>query len=188
MTADNHRNADGYRLVLGNCEEISVEAVILYRMILELVTDGGIGLAVVQLDVDDVGCRSVGDALEIPLLHCEKDILHSLSIEVARNEALPAECFDNGFVADFTDCAVEFKMLHCCLIEMCYSVPDCPEPHCTKSASAFKRPAKISIINLFYKRYGRVPRFQLVKGVQQRGAGARKVYADAAGSVDGETG
>jgi hypothetical protein len=24
-------------------------------------------------------------------------------------------------------------MLHCVLFKMCYSVPDCPEPHCTKS-------------------------------------------------------
>lgn len=137
MTADDHRNTDGDRLVFGDCEEICVEAVVLDWMILELVTDGGVSLAVVQLDVDDVGCRSVGDALEVPFLDGEEDVLHSLSVEVARDEALPAERFDHGFVADFTDCAVEFKMLHCVLFKMCYSVPDCPEPHCTKSVLRF---------------------------------------------------
>jgi hypothetical protein len=28
-------------------------------------------------------------------------------------------------------------MLHCVLFKMCYSVPDSPEPHCTKSVLRF---------------------------------------------------
>ena len=40
-----------------------MEAVVLYRMELELMNDCHVGLAVVKLDVDDVRCGSVGDAL-----------------------------------------------------------------------------------------------------------------------------
>jgi hypothetical protein len=92
-----------------------MEAVVLHRMELELMYDCHVGLAVVKLDVDDVGCGSVGDALEIPVRNCEENILHSLSVKVARDKALLADGFDHGLVSDLADLAVNFKMLHCCL-------------------------------------------------------------------------
>ena len=94
-----------------------MEAVVLYRMELELVDDCHVVLAIVKLDVDDERCRSVGDSLEVPVADCEEDILHSLSIEVAGNETLPADRFDYGLVSDLADFAVKFKMLHCCCLK-----------------------------------------------------------------------
>ena len=113
-----------------------MEAVVLDRMELELMHDCHVGLAVVKLDVDDVGGGSVGDSHEIPFRDCEEDVLDSLSVKVARDETLPADRFDHGLVSDFADLAVKFKMLHCFYLKMCYSTPVGPGPHCTKNAWA----------------------------------------------------
>ena len=68
MAADHHGNLDSYRLVLSDGKEIDMEAVVLDRMELELMDDGGVSLTVIKLDVDDVGVRGVGDTLEDPWL------------------------------------------------------------------------------------------------------------------------
>lgn len=53
VTAHYNRNLDDDRLVLSYREEVSVKAVVLYRMVLKLVNDSCVGLAVVKFDVDD---------------------------------------------------------------------------------------------------------------------------------------
>ena len=137
VAADSDRNLDGDRLVLRDGEEIDMEAVVLDRMELKLMDDSLIGLTVVELDVDDKGSGGVGDTLEVLVVDSEEDILHSLTIKVARDKTLLADRFDDGFVADLTDFAVDFEMFHCTLFKMCYSTPGGPGPHCTKNASAF---------------------------------------------------
>ena len=110
-------NLDGdfnhYRLVLGNLEEIYVEAVVLDRMELELVYGCGVFFAVVEYDVDDVGCGVTEKSAKLFGSYCEKNVVDSLAIEVAGNEPLFAEGLDDGLVPNFTDFAVKGEMLHC---------------------------------------------------------------------------
>ena len=89
-----------------------MEAVVLYRVELELVKDGGVCLTVVKGDVDDVGIGGLEQSFEILLHHGEKDVLESKSIEIARNQSFLAESLDDGFVANLTGLAFQFKMLH----------------------------------------------------------------------------
>ena len=112
MSGDLERNVDGDRLLCIYCEEVDVEAGVEYRMELKLVKDCAVGLAVVEDEVNDVCLRGIGYALEFFLIDCEEDVLHSETIKIARDESLLAESLDNGFVADLTDLAFQFKMLH----------------------------------------------------------------------------
>jgi len=112
VTSNIEGNLDSDRLVLGNLEEIYVEAVFLNGMELKLVDNGCI-LLVIEVEVYDEGCRIVGKSLEFLCVNCENYVLHSLSIQVARYESLLADGLDNGLVADLTDLAIELKMFHC---------------------------------------------------------------------------
>ena len=124
MTGDHDGNLDGDGLLLRDDKEVDMEAVVLDRMELELMDDGCVSLSVVKLDVDDVGGGSVGDSLEVLVRDCEKDVLNALAIEVARNKTLLADGFDDGFVTDLTDLAVDLEMLHCsCTLLKCVTQP-----------------------------------------------------------------
>ena len=91
-----------------------MQATVVHRVELELVEDGVELLAVVQYEVYDKGVGGIGESLELLLVHREEDVLHAEAIEVARDDALLAEGLDDRFVADLTDLAVQFKMLHFC--------------------------------------------------------------------------
>ena len=112
MSSGDDRDVDGDRFLLIDCEEIYVKAGVEYRMELKLVEHCVVGLAIVEYEVDDVGLWSVGSDLELLCIHCEEDVLHSETIKIARDEALLTESLDDGFVANLTDLAFQFKMLH----------------------------------------------------------------------------
>ena len=112
MSGDHERYIDGDRLLLIDCEEVYVEACVEYRMELKLVKDCAVGLAIVEDEVNDECLRGIGDTLEFFLIDCEEDVLHSETIKIAWNESLLAESLDDGFVANLTDLAFQFKMLH----------------------------------------------------------------------------
>ena len=54
MTGYDNRNVDDHRFGVVHCEEIHVEALVLYRMPLKLVENGVDFLTVAELKVDDV--------------------------------------------------------------------------------------------------------------------------------------
>ena len=89
-----------------------MEAVVLYRVELELMEDAAVLLAIVKNEVDNVGCRSADKTLEILVGDCEKYVLHSETIEIAWYETFFADSLDDGLVSDFADSAAQFKMLH----------------------------------------------------------------------------
>ena len=89
-----------------------MEAVVLYRVELELMEDAAVLLAIVKNEVDNVGCRSADETLEILVGDCEKYVLHSETIEIAWYETFFADSLDDGLVSDFADSAAQFKMLH----------------------------------------------------------------------------
>ena len=121
VTADGKRNVDGDGLLFVDGEEIHVQAVVLDGVELQLVYDGGVGLAI-EDEVHDVGSRRVQEALKIAIVNGEEDIVQTLAIEVAGNETLAAEGLDDGLVSDLADLAFQFKMLHAFCFKMCYSV------------------------------------------------------------------
>ena len=123
MSLEVDRNVDGDRALLVDSEEVHVEADVLDRVELELVENCSIFLAVVKVDVYDIGSRNVGESLELFCRYCEEDVLHAESVKVAWYETFFAESFDRGLVSDRADLAVQFEMFHCvCLFKMCYSV------------------------------------------------------------------
>ena len=141
MTFCSHRNLDSDRLVLSYCEEVCVKAVVLYRVELKLV-DNSIKLCTIaELEVNDVRCRSVGKTLKIFLCNCEKYVLYACTINVAWNETLFAELFDNRLVADLTDLAFQCEMFHfvCLFKNVLLSLGPAARtrPHCTKSFRFF---------------------------------------------------
>ena len=101
-----------------------MKAGILYRMILEFVEDGGLLLAVVEHEVYDEGSGGFGDTLEFLFIDGEENALGAVAIKIAGNETLFAESLDDGLVANLTDLAFQFKMLHFVCFKMCYSIPD----------------------------------------------------------------
>ena len=139
VTDDLDGNADGYRLVLCEGDEVHVDSLVGDRMPLKLVQDGGIGLSIVKLEVHDVRLRSVGEALELLRVDGEEDIVHTETIKVARDEALTAESLDDGFVGGLTDLAFQFKMLHCFFVLKCVTQAVLRSPHCTKKRRAFSK-------------------------------------------------
>jgi hypothetical protein len=89
-----------------------VEAVVVYRVPLILVSNGGVVLAT-QFQVYDVGSGSVGQTLEFFLVNGEEDVLHTGTVEVAGNQALGTEGLEDGLVTFLADFAFKRKMLHC---------------------------------------------------------------------------
>ncbi len=90
-----------------------MEAVVLYRMELELMYDSGVALAIVENDVDDVGPGITQESAKLFCSDSEKYVFDSLTVEVAWNEPLFAEGLDDGLVPNFTDFAVKCEMFHC---------------------------------------------------------------------------
>ena len=89
-----------------------MEAVVLYRVPLALVSYCGVGLPT-PVQVNDLGSGRVGETLQLFLIDCEKDVVNTLTIEVAGNQALTAESLKDGFVAFLANFAFKRKMLHC---------------------------------------------------------------------------
>ena len=112
MSLDNERNFDAYRLGLIYNKEIHVQALVSNRVELKLVKNCGV-LLVSENEINDESLRSVGDCLELLGINCEKNVLDTASLKVARNKTLLAESLESGFVADLTWLAFKFKMLHC---------------------------------------------------------------------------
>ena len=79
----------------------------------------------------------MGEVLEIFCRYCEKNVLKSCAIKVARNVAGTADSLDGLFVAYVADSSADRNLFHLfCKNKMCYSVlagivPG--RPHCTKS-------------------------------------------------------
>ena len=133
MSGNRDRNVDCDWLLLIDCKEIHVQASVSYRVELELVKNSGVLLSV-EVEVNYIGARSVGDGLEFLCIYCEENVLESETVEIARNESLCAEGLDGSLVANLTKLAFEFNVLHLRLFfKMCYSVRS-PGPHCTKTA------------------------------------------------------
>ena len=123
MSYNLYRNLDSYRLILRNEEEVYVKSLVSYRVILYLVEYCMTISAVAELEVDDVRVRSVSDELEVLCVDCEEDVLHSESIDVARNESCTTNSLYCCLVASFANLAFEFNVLHCLeIVKMCYSV------------------------------------------------------------------
>ena len=89
-----------------------MQAVVLYRMELELMEDGFELLSVIEHEVDDEGLGGVDNTCEITVGDGEKDVFHSEAVEVARHQAFFAESLDGGFSGGLTNLAFQFKMLH----------------------------------------------------------------------------
>ena len=106
-------NLDGYRLGLAYCEEVYMKSLISYRVILNLVKNCVHLCTVVELEVDDIRVRSVGDSLEILCVDSEKHVLDTESIDVARNLSCTTNSLYSCLVASFANLAFEFNVLHC---------------------------------------------------------------------------
>ena len=88
-----------------------MQAFVCYRVELEFVEYCGVLLAV-EVEVNDVCARSVGDSLELLCVNGEKYVLYAAAVEVARYETLLAESLDYGLVANLAGSAVKNEMLH----------------------------------------------------------------------------
>ena len=82
-------------------------------MILNLVKHCITASAIAELKVNDVRVRSVSDSLEILCIDSEEDVLHTVTVDVARNESFAADCLYGCLVASFAYLAIEFNVLHC---------------------------------------------------------------------------
>ena len=123
MSYNLYRNLDSYRLILRNEEEVYVKSLVSYRVILYLVEYCITVSAVAELEVDDVRVRSVSDSLEILSVDSEENVLHTESIDVARNLSCTTYSLYCCLVASFANLAIEFNVLHCLeIVKMCYSV------------------------------------------------------------------
>lgn len=69
-------------------------------------------LLLTEVEVDDECLGSVCCGLELLCVNCEDDVLDTIAIKIAGNEALTAEGLENGLVAYFTDLSVKCEMLH----------------------------------------------------------------------------
>ena len=141
VAGDDDGDFDADRLDIAYCQEINMHAGIGDGVPLELVKDGGVFLASVEDEVDDVGLGGVGDSLELFCIDGEVDVLDAETIEVAGDESLCAEGLEGGFALDFTGRSVEFEMLHSFNIKMCYSSrygpgPIAPKPVGFRNAGA----------------------------------------------------
>lgn len=112
VSCDYERNLDSDRLGLVNCEEVYVEADVCNRVPLELVKNCCKLLGSVKNEVNDVRCRSVCESLELLCVNCEKYVLYTATVEVARYETFCAKSLDGCLVASLTCLAIKFKMLH----------------------------------------------------------------------------
>ena len=113
MSYNLYRNLDGHWLGLTYCEEVYVESLVRYRMILYLVKNRIHLHAVIEFEVNNVRIRSMGDFLEILCIDSEEYILDTESIDVAWNLSCSAYSLYCCLVASLTDLALEFNVFHC---------------------------------------------------------------------------
>lgn len=107
-----YRNIDAYRLGLIYCEEVHVETLVGYRVPLKFVKHCIEFLTIVKFEIYDVRVWSVGKSFESLCLNSEEDILHSESVDVARNESLSADSLDSLLVSHSTQSAFQFDVFH----------------------------------------------------------------------------
>ena len=113
MSNNLYRNLDSNWLVLRYEEEVCVKSLVRYWMILYLVEYCITVSSVAELEVDDERVRSVSDFLKILSVDSEENVLHTETIDVARNESCAADSFYACLVASFANLAIEFNVLHC---------------------------------------------------------------------------
>ena len=89
-----------------------MESLVSYRMPLYLMEDSIEFLPVIELKVNDVGIRCMSDVLKVLCVDGKEDILHSETIDVARDKTCPADSLDGCLVADLTDRAFQFNVFH----------------------------------------------------------------------------
>lgn len=107
-----YRNIDAYRLGLVHCEEVHMETLVGDRVPLKFVKHCIELLTVVELEVYDVRVRSVCEGFESLCLNSEEDVLHSESVDVARNESLSADSLDSLLVSYCAQSAFQFDVFH----------------------------------------------------------------------------
>ena len=90
-----------------------MKSLVRYRMVLYLMEHSITVSSVAELKVDDIRVRSVGDSLEILCFDSEEDVLHTKSIDVARNKSCTTYSLYSCLVASFANLAVEFNVFHC---------------------------------------------------------------------------
>ena len=97
----------------------------------------------------------MSDGLEILCIDSEKDVLHSVSIDVARNKSCSAYSLYSCLVAGLAYLAIEFNVLHCkinlikCVTQFFMKIPDrfsLKNPIAPKRAVSFYGAAKIDKI------------------------------------------
>ena len=113
MSSYLNRNLDSYRLVLSYEEEVCVESLVSYRVILYLVEYCITASSVAELEVYDVRVWSVSDSLKILCVDSEENVLHTETIDVAWNESCSTYSLYCCLVASFANLAIEFNVLHC---------------------------------------------------------------------------
>ena len=69
--------------------------------------------SIAELEVDDIRARSVSDVLEILCVYSEENVLHSESVDVARNKSCTTNSLYCCLVAGLAYLAVEFNVFHC---------------------------------------------------------------------------
>ena len=99
MSLEFDGNVDGDGLLVVNCKEIDVQAVVFDGMELELVKNYGVVGLAVELEVDDERIGSLDEALDFTLRNCEEYILDTGSVKIAGDESLCAESLDALMVA-----------------------------------------------------------------------------------------
>lgn len=113
MSYNLYRHLDCYWLVLSYKEEVCVKSLVSYRMILYFVKYCMTVSSVAELEVYDIRVRCVSDSLEILSFDSEENVLHSESIDVARNLSCTADSLYCCLVASFANLAIEFNVFHC---------------------------------------------------------------------------
>jgi hypothetical protein len=75
--------------------------------------------SVVKLEVYDVRVRSVSDSLKILCVNSEENVLHTVTVDVARNLSCSTNCLYGCLVARLANLAIEFNVLHCFFVLKC---------------------------------------------------------------------
>ena len=111
VTGDEDGNLYDNGLVVVHCEEVCVESLVVYGMILYFVKKRG-DLGAVYIEVNDVAIRGVGEGLELFCVYCERDVLNAVAINYARHLALAAYLAHVSFAAYGSLGTGDGKMFH----------------------------------------------------------------------------
>ena len=98
VTADENGNLNNDGLGVVHCQEVSVESLVVYGVILNLVKECGVFLAV-YVQVNNVAVRSVGKSLQSLGVYAEGYVLYAVAINHARHFALAAYLAHVSFAA-----------------------------------------------------------------------------------------